>query len=294
MFGYIRPVTTELKVKELDAFKACYCGLCHVLGKQYGFLSRFILNYDFVYLTMLLWDKDTPVEFEGKRCAACPHKKKKCCKQNGAFEKAAALSLILYWWKIQDEIQDESFFKSLLYRFVSACFKNAYKKAALLYSDFDVAVRDNLEALSALEKENCTSMDASADCFAKILSAAAVSENPQKERILQQVLYHTGRWIYIIDAADDLGDDVKNRRYNPVAARFDCVNGLNRDTTDQLKVTLMHSRNLAGNAFELLDETPWSDTVRNIIALGMPGVTEAVLSGAWKNRKRLNKLKDWK
>ena len=293
MFGYIRPVTTELKVKELDGFKACYCGLCHVIGNKYGFFSRFLLNYDFVFLTMLLWDKNDPVEYEGKRCAACPFKKKQCCKSNTAFEKAAALSVILYWWKIKDGISDEGIIKSFFYRLLSLVLKNAYKKASNEFSNFDVTVKNNLQLLSKLEAEKCSSLDAVADCFAKILSSAAVTGDSVKDRVLEQVLYHIGRWIYIIDAVDDFDDDIKSHRYNAVSMRFSNVKSLSEVETERLRTTLMHSRNMAGNSFELLDETPWSDTVRNIIALGMTGVMEAVISKEWQKHTKLRKLKDW-
>lgn len=293
MFGYVRPVTTELKVKELDMFKSCYCGLCHAMGKKFGFASRFLLNYDFVFLTMLLWDKKDRIELESKRCVGCPFKKKKCCKSNTAFEKAAALSVILYWWKIQDEIRDESFIKSLLCRVLSLFLKKAYNKAASEFEEFDTSVRNNLEELTKLEDSKCASLDATADCFAKILSSAAVTGDEVKDRILEQVLYHTGRWIYIIDAIDDFDDDIKSGSYNAVSSRFDNITALGEDEKDRLKTTLLISRNMAGNSFELLDETPWSDTVRNIIALGMPGVTEAVITGVWKKRNNLRKLKDW-
>ena len=293
MFGYVRPVTTELKVKELDMFKSCYCGLCHVMGKKFGFTSRFLLNYDFVFLTMLLWNKNDPIELEGKRCAACPFKKKQCCKPNAALEKAAAMSVILSWWKIQDEIRDEGFVKSLVYRGAALLLRKAYSKAAKEFAEFDAAVRNNLEELTRLEKENCSYLDAVADRFARILSCAAVTGDKIKDRILEQVLYHTGRWIYIIDAADDFDNDIRSGSYNAVSARFGSSDTLGEEEKARLELTLMQSRNMAGNSFELLDETPWSDTVRNIIALGMPGVTEAVLSGVWKNRNRLRKLKDW-
>lgn len=285
MFGYIRPVTPELKVKELDAFKACYCGLCHTLGNEYGTAARFILNYDFVYLAMLLWDKDTPVEFENKRCIACPHKKKQCCKNNAALETAAGLSIILTWWKLQDEIADEGFFKSALCRVLSVLLKKAYKKAANKYPEFDQTVRDNLAKLAELESTECASVDTPADCFARILSSAAETAEGDKRRILQQVLYHTGRWIYIVDACDDFADDAKTGKYNAVALRFSESDILTDEIKDRMRTTLMHSRNLAGNSFELLDETPWSNTIRNIIFLGLPGVAEAVLAEQWKIKK---------
>ena len=50
MFGYIRPVTAELKVKEYELYRAVYCGLCRSLGKCTGCASKLTLNYDFVFL----------------------------------------------------------------------------------------------------------------------------------------------------------------------------------------------------------------------------------------------------
>lgn len=284
MFGYIRPVTPELKVKELDSFKACYCGLCHTMGREYGLASRFILNYDFVYLTMLLWDKDVPVEFEYKRCIACPHKKKRCCKANNALETAAGMSIILAWWKIKDEIEDEGFFKSSLCRILSLFLKRAYRKAASRYPEFDKTVGEALSELSVLEKSNCNSLDAAADCFARILLAAAKAVGGDKGRILEQVFYHTGRWIYIVDACDDFEDDTITGSYNAIAARFSENKSLTDEMKQRLRTTLMHSRNLVGNSFELLDETEWGNTIRNIVTLGMPAVAEAVLSGVWNKK----------
>ena len=54
MFGYIRPQKGQLRVWEYELFRAAYCGLCHTLGKRYGPVWRFLLNYDFCYLAVLL------------------------------------------------------------------------------------------------------------------------------------------------------------------------------------------------------------------------------------------------
>ena len=117
MFGYIRPVQPELRVRELDLYKACYCGLCHTMGGKYGLASRFLLNYDFVFLAMLLWTGEMGTDTCKKRCIGCPHKKKVFCKNTPALEKCAGMSIILYWWKIQDSVADEGFFKAGAYRF---------------------------------------------------------------------------------------------------------------------------------------------------------------------------------
>ena len=59
MFGYVLPLTAELKVREWHAYRAYYCGLCKELKREYGFLSRFLLNYDLVLPALLADRKST-------------------------------------------------------------------------------------------------------------------------------------------------------------------------------------------------------------------------------------------
>ena len=40
MFGYLQVRKSELLVREWEAYKAVYCGLCKQMGKDYPFLTR--------------------------------------------------------------------------------------------------------------------------------------------------------------------------------------------------------------------------------------------------------------
>ena len=81
VFGYVLPLTAELKVREWHAYRAYYCGLCKELKCEYGFLSRFLLNYDLV-LPALLADGMAgtqarmcpawPTRWKNGRCAKAP------------------------------------------------------------------------------------------------------------------------------------------------------------------------------------------------------------------------------
>ncbi len=56
------------------------------------------------------------------------------------------------------------------------------------------------------------SMDRAGDAFAALLAGAAEEEpDPVRRRVLEQLLYHLGRWIYLVDAADDLKKGCKVR-----------------------------------------------------------------------------------
>lgn len=285
MFGYIRPLKAELKVKDFEKFKACYCSLCHTLGKEYGFSARFILNFDFTFMAMLLWDTDEPVCYTARRCPMSPFCKKCMCCHSESLSVSAGYSLILAWWKLRDSVKDDTFLKALLARFGMLFLRRAYKKAAKRYPEFDSVVRNQLEALSSLEKENCQSIDKAADSFAVLLSAVSKGYDGVEERIFQQIFYHMGRWIYILDAVNDIAEDIKHKSYNSVLLRYDANEKLSDEQTAELKTTLTHSLNLIISAWGLLPKNPWTDIIENIIYLGMPYVSDAVFNGTFKNTR---------
>ena len=282
MFGYIRPVQAELRVRELERFKACYCGLCHALSNKYGLPARFMLNYELVFLSMLLWDTDETPVIKRKRCIASPCRKKRYCVRNATLDTCAGFTVILTWWKLRDTIADERFIKTIPHRMACFVISHAYKKAALEFPEFNSKVNGGVSELAEYESMDGSSLDGAADKFAQILAATAPDSAPDTvRRPILELLYHLGRWIYIIDACDDYEDDVKGRRYNPVASRHPSDGGkIPDDGLERLKTTLTHSNSLLCLAFELLPENTWSEIVRNMIYLGMPDVCERVLAGA--------------
>ena len=294
MFGYIRPVRGELKVREFEDFQACYCGLCHCLGEKYGLSARLILNFDFVYLAMLLWRPEEDVSFRSRRCIVSPCRKKRCCRRSAALEKAAACSVILAWWKLRDSVNDERGVRRLAARIALMFLGCAYRKAAGEYPGFNGEVRRRLDELSELEKARCDSIDRTADKFALLLAGAAEGETPEaRARELRQILYHTGRWIYIVDAGDDLAEDMRTGGYNPLRERF-CLEGgaLDEKARETLETTLAHSRGLCVTALELMPATRWTGTLRNIMDLGMEQVAKSVLAGKWKHRRASGRMKE--
>ena len=51
-------------------------------------------------------------------------------------------------------------------------------------------------------------------------------DDPIRRRVLEQILYHLGRWVYLVDAADDLKKDAASGNYNPVALRYGLKDGV--------------------------------------------------------------------
>lgn len=280
MFGYVRPCRPELKCKDFDLYRATYCGLCRCLRRRYGLLAPMFLNFDFTFLTLVLWSAEERFTPCAGRCHANPLRKEPMCPDSPALEQAADESMVLTWWKLRDAVADEPFWKGLPARVLSGLLGPAYRKAAARRPEFAAAVEESLGELNRLEGEQCPSIDRTADTFARLLQAAAPGEGTEG-RVLGQLLYHLGRWIYLIDARDDLVEDRAACRYNPVAARY----GPEGDDP-ALKRTLDHSLELMGAALQLGDFGCRKALLENIIYLGLPLVQRAVFEGSWAEIKK--------
>ncbi|MDO4516935.1 MAG: DUF5685 family protein [Bacillota bacterium] len=286
MFGYVRAVTSQLSPEDARRYRGIYCGLCRTLGERYGRRAQMILNYDFVFLALLLAPPEEAGEFSLHPCPAKPWKKKDCWTANPALETAADASVILTWWKLRDAIRDGDWKERSAGRAACLALRSHYEKAAALRPDFDRTVRDCLEELHQLEEANTPSLDRPADTFARILQGAAIQMEPAaRASAAGQILYHVGRWIYLTDAWDDLEEDRKTGSYNPILARYGQEA---QDRKDQLRDTLHASLGIADTAFSLLDWGEWESLLGHILNTGLPAVEEAVFTGQWKQRQRGN------
>lgn len=287
MFGYVRPPVQDLPPEETERFRRAYCGLCHTLGRRYGSAARFILNYDFTYLAILLSDGE---ERPGHcaRCIASPVRKREYLEPDGAMELAADESVILAYWQLRDGVADHDWLHGLKYRGLSGVLEPAYRKAAALRPGFDKAVRRQLALLGELEQERCASMDRAADAFAVLLGSAAQEvDDPVRQRVLEQLLYHLGRWVYLVDAADDLKKDATSGNYNPVALRFSMADGQwTAETRREFTATLDHSIHMMTTAFELWNFGVWTPILETTLYTGLFRVGKAVLDGTFQARRR--------
>ena len=291
MFGYVRPAADHLTAEQQARFEAAYCGLCHTLGKRYGIAGRMILNYDLTFLAMLLSDgQHTACR---RRCVMHPGKGRMCVCGDDAFDLAADMSVILTWWQVQDGIADHGFWSGLKYRAASVLLWRAYRKARARRPAFDESTRRHLEELARLEGERCPSIDAAADTFARLLSdAAGEVQEPVKSRVLAQLLYHLGRWIYLIDAADDLKKDVKSGSYNPLPLRYALPGNTLTDTARQeLTQTLDSSIRAMAAAFELWDFGDYGPVIESTVYRGLYAVGTAVLDGTFHRNKNVVRKK---
>ena len=287
MFGYVRPSLGRLSQEDMARFSAMYCGLCRALGRRCGKAASLILNYDFTFLAVLLAEGEAEDPLHG-RCVVHPLQGRDYFPGNDALDLAADCSVILAWWQLKDAIADSGGLAAK-YRSAALLLKPAYERARRSRPDFDRSTRRQLEELSRLEAERCPSMDQAADTFALLLqSAAGEVEDSVKRRVLEQMLYHLGRWIYLVDAADDLAEDFSSGSYNPLIYRYGLTEGkLSKEARESLVLSLDHSIRLMGAACELWDFGVWTPVIQATVYEGLFLVGQAVLEGTFQAADRM-------
>ena len=285
MFGYVRPAMDRLTEEERRDYGALYCGLCHALGCRYGPVSRWILNYDFTFLSALLSGGG---ETEERRCIASPFRPKLVAVGDPALDLAADLSVILAGYKLRDEVLDASFFKAQGCRAVGKALGGAFRRASQTHPHFAESTRREMDRLLRLEKARCPNLDEPADTFASLLAGIAGEvEHPVQRRVLEQFFYHLGRWIYLTDALDDLKRDAEEGQYNPILLRYGLSDGrLTPEARRDVVITLDASIRRMAAAFELWDFGRWNGVIRATVYEGLYQVGNGVLEGTFHTAPR--------
>lgn len=269
MFGYIKPCAPELKVKEQEAYRAVYCGLCKELGRSYGQLSRMTLSYDFAFLSVLAMAvKGEAVTFRQEHCMVHPLKKRNICQPCVSLELSAAMAIILLYHKLQDNIADGDAAEKAACLLALPAAKAAYDKAAAKLPALAKLTEEQMAAQVALEKERCSSVDRAAEPTAKILEAllGSLSEDGTQQLVLKRIGYLLGRCIYLMDALDDLEEDIKKDNYNPF--RY-CEAQEGESPQEQAVSSLYLTIAELIRAYDLLEVQYFEGILSNVFELGL-------------------------
>lgn len=302
MFGYVRPYKAELMVKEYAQYKAAYCQLCRALGEDYGPLARFALSYDCAFYALLaLSVSGSRVEERRGRCVCNPLK---ACTylpcQTGEYRKAAALCVLLTYHKLRDDLQDQGFFQSLGLRLLLPIAARKAKKAAALYPFLAGAVERAMEGQREAEEQRA-GVDRCAEPTAKLLEEVFMELAPQGDRqreALGQFGYFLGRWVYLMDAADDLREDLRTGGFNPFIARLGLegkkeLDGAERESAEkECNEALNATAARVVLAANLLDLQGFGPIIQNVAEKGLPEVQREILflHVKEKPRRELDKI----
>ena len=266
MFGYIRTHRPELKVKEDEAYKGIYCSLCRTLGKRYGIMSRLFLSYDSTFLALALMAlSEEKVCFEQKRCPFNPSKKCNFCKnESEELNFAADISVLLLYHKIKDNINDSTLFKAILYRILLVLILHSFRKAEKNRPDAAIIIAECMKMQSDVENKKSPCIDEAAEPTALMLGRLySLNETDEEQkRVRERVGYCLGRWIYMIDAFDDLEKDRKSKNYNPFIVSH-------QDDREKIKGDLLMTAGELAAAYELLNIKKFGSITKNVIYDGL-------------------------
>lgn len=219
MFGYVVVNRPELKIKEYDEYQRYYCGLCSSLKDRYGVKGQISLTYDMTFLVMLLTGLYEPDNNCGsRRCIAHPMQKHSYVK-NSYTDYVADMNVILTYYKCIDDWEDEHKLTRKLYADMLMRGRGS-KILSGEYADKIKVITENLRHISELESTGSDDMDALSGHFGNIMAEICAPNHDEWETYLRTIGYYLGKFIYILDAYDDIEKDIGSGSFNPFICRL--------------------------------------------------------------------------
>ena len=211
MFGYVVAHKPELKMREFHKYKAYYCGLCKVLRDRYGFLGQVTLTYDMTFLIILLTSLyESESQVEEKRCIVHPMKRQKML-YNEITEYAADMNIVLTYYKLMDDWKDE---KSKVGLAGMQMLRKTYLELEKKYPGKCVVIRRCMRLLNQCEAKGENNIDLVARHFGELMGELLIYKKDVWENTLRQMGFYLGKFIYIMDAYDDVDKDMEQGNYN--------------------------------------------------------------------------------
>ncbi len=352
MTGYIRPLPSELKLREYRYYRGAYCGLCHAMGKCTGQCSRLTLSYDMTFLVLLrlaltcgnpLTGKGPltqgnasprknspndgvspdggdfpdgenpqggwcprdgeenpadekcavrPVTFSKRRCPRHPLLPRLSLEDGDAVRHAACVSAILTYYKLLDDRADESGWKRFRAGVLAPCVRGFSRRAERCEEGLSALAEQGMRRFSEAERqEDFASADRPAQAFGELLAGLfAYGLYGEHAVAARHIGVHLGRWLYLIDAADDYTEDARRGRPNALHRLYDLPK-LTHEIRMELQAALLDELRQCKNALDLI-EIDCADCGRELEPLlyhmfdeALPAVTGQVLFSPNKKRK---------
>ncbi len=261
MFGYIVINKPEMKFKDFDMYCSFYCGLCRELREKYGIAGQISLNYDLTFVILLLSGLyEPPVRKGTTRCIIHPVVKQ-TVRKNVMTEYAADMNLLLTYYKCMDDWNDEQKVLRLGY---ARLLKGGSRRTGDAYREKTKKIVSLLEQLSAWEKAGETDIDKMAGCFGGIMEEIFAYKQDNWEPTLRKMGFYLGKFIYLLDAYDDVEKDAETGNYNPFSKDY-----IMEGFEERVRKLLMMMMAEACREFEKLPIIKYADILRNILYSGV-------------------------
>ena len=264
MFGYIDLHPDSLEEARAARYRAWYCGLCRELRSRYGERGRMILANDMTFLCVLLSSLYEPEEKESRgRCAVHPIRERTFV-SGPVTRYAADMNVMLMYWKLRDGEWDE---KSRVQRHLAQKLRGAWLEAKEAWPRQGGAVEKAMHAIWQLEDEGSSDVDRLCSLSGEMLGALFVLREDVFAPVLWRLGWDLGRFVYLMDAFEDLHEDGKKGRFNPL---LPLAGREGREETEQ--VVLCSLEAMLSDASEQMDLLPLEkdrDLLENVIYRGV-------------------------
>lgn len=261
MFGYVVVNKPELKIRDYELYRAYYCGLCRSLRRRHGFFGQMTLNYDMTMVVLLLTGLYETETTEKKfRCMVHPIGRQRAV-MNKFTDYAADMNILLSYEKAMDDVLDEN---KISARLVSSLLRPKAKRVRARYPRQAAVITENLRALTEAERCGEINLDSLSGCFGRVMETVVLWKEDQFSPDLRRFGFFLGKFIYLLDAYDDLEADEKHGSFNPLLPMKDNANFEER--TEEILEMMMAE---AARSFEMLPIIENTDILRNILYGGV-------------------------
>lgn len=275
MFGYITVNNEELKIKDYNFYQSCYCGLCRTLKKRHGVIAPLTLSYDMTFVIILLSALyEEPFRTGTSRCVVHPTKKHPT-RQNTWTDYAADMTVLLAYHNLMDDWTDEKKTDRLV---LAKALEKEYKKISALYPKQARAVVEFMKKTAQSEAQKDFDLDRVSGYTGEMLGTIFAREDDVWHDVLYKVGFYLGKFIYLMDAFDDLDTDRRKNNFNillPLSRK--------KDFEAYIENTLIMMMAECSKNFELLPILQYTDILRNIL-----------YSGVWSKYALIKKKKEQK
>lgn len=278
-------------MKDHTEYKAYYCGLCKSIAKTNPQFMRMSVNFDIVALSLIAhnYAKLTPTAKPG-RCVVHPFSRKfPILEHNEVQARIVDINTILGYYKLKDDNDDE---KGIRKKFAKIYVKPKYKRAAKRMPQLDIELNRIYKDFDSIQKSQTESnklpklLEKSGEMLVEIGKAAC----PNYDDKLIEFCDNLGKWVYLIDAYDDMRKDKKSNSFNPLIKKdVPLTEEYIEEVTLMVQANLLEFISRMRDAYDLMDITISEGPLSNIVYMGLKAETKAVLENR-ANKKGITLL----
>ncbi|MCI6956154.1 MAG: DUF5685 family protein [Clostridiales bacterium] len=215
MFGYVTANYGELTREQAERYGSVYCGICREIRLRSSQTAGLALSNDMAFLAMLLMSLYEPQEQEGKNICLLHPIRRRAWLDNEYIRYAADMNVALAYYNALDDWEDDG---KQTARIMAGTLEKHCPRIGESYPRQMEAIRDCLQRLAALEKENCPNPDEPAAAFGALMAELLVYREDLWASGLRKMGNALGRFIYLMDASVDYDRDRRRGKYNPFLA----------------------------------------------------------------------------